>query len=156
MSLEYSFLADRIDAIPLVTRWYVDQWGYREPGNRLENEIERLKEYANRDRIPFILLATHGEEIVAAAQLKFREMAEMFPHKEHWLGGVYVAAEHRGRGYASQLVRKVAELAPTYGVRTLHLQTEALDGGLYARLGWMPFTQVNSNGQEVLVMERQL
>ena len=50
--LEFSFLADRIDAIPLVTQWYVDEWGYREPGNLLENEYERLRHYANRDRIP--------------------------------------------------------------------------------------------------------
>lgn len=156
MSLEFSLLADRPDAIPLVTRWYVDQWGYREPGNLLENECERLSEYASRDRIPFIVLAIQGKEVVAAAQLKFREMAEMFPRKEHWLGGVYVAAEHRGQGYASQIVERVAELAPAYGVRTLHLQTEALDGGLYARLGWTPSTRANNKGQEVLVMEREL
>ena len=83
-------------------------------------------------------------------------MAEMFPDKEHWLGGVYVAASHRGQGYGSQIVEQIIKMAPRYGVETLHLQTEALDGGLYARLGWKPYAQVTSRGLDVLVMEQQL
>ncbi|MFQ6006412.1 MAG: hypothetical protein ACE5OQ_13020, partial [Woeseia sp.] len=51
---------------------------------------------------------------------------------------------------------QIATMAPTYGVQTLHLQTEAPDGGLYARLGWTPYAQVNNRGLNVLVMERLL
>ena len=83
-------------------------------------------------------------------------MAEMFPDKEHWLGGVYVAASHRGQGYGSQIIEQIVKMAPKYGVETLHLQTEALDGGLYARLGWTPCAHVISRGLDVLVMEQQL
>lgn len=41
-------------------------------------------------------------------------------------------------------------------VERLHLQTPALDGGLYARLGWEPIAQVTNHGLDALVMERVL
>ncbi len=80
--------------------------------------------------MPFILVATEEAKILGAAQLKFREMKNIFREKEHWLGGVYVARQHRGHGIASQLAEAIATRAPSYGVNTLHLQTEQLDGGL--------------------------
>ena len=38
-------------------------------------------------------------------------------------------------------------------METLHLQTDDLSGGLYARLGWRPLERVHYIGREVLVME---
>jgi len=156
MSIEFTFLADRVDAIPIISKWYSDEWGHLAQGHSSERTQDRIEDYVNRDEIPFILVATNENNLVGAAQLKYREMAEMFPDKEHWLGGVYVAASHRGQGYGSQIVEQIAKMAPRYGVETLHLQTPALDGGLYARLGWTPYKQVTNRGLDVLVMERQL
>jgi len=156
MALKYAFLADRADAIPIISRWYFNEWGHLAEVESIERMQDRIGDYMHRDRIPFILVAMKGHDFAGAAQLKYREMPEMFPDKEHWLGGVYVAASHRGQGYGSQIVEQIVKLAPSYGVKTLHLQTEALDGGLYARLGWKPCEQVTSRGVNVLVMERQL
>ncbi|MFQ5549564.1 MAG: GNAT family N-acetyltransferase [Woeseia sp.] len=156
MPIQFAFLADRVQAIPVISRWYYDEWGHLVQDDSIERTRDRIEEYMNRDEIPFILLATKDNEIVGLAQLKFHEMAEMFPDKEHWLGGLYVAANHRGQGYGSLIVEQIAKMAPTYGVQTLYLQTEALDGGLYARLGWTPYARVNNRGLNVLVMERQL
>ena len=50
----------------------------------------------------------------------------------------------------------MAELARGLGVPTLSLQTERLDGGLYARHGWVPVTEFSDRGRAVLVMERRL
>ena len=156
MPLQFAFLADRTDAIPIISRWYYDEWGHLLPDDSIARTRARLEGYLNRDEIPFILVAAEGGEIVGAAQLKYREMADTFPDKEHWLGGVYVAADRRGRGYGTLIIERVAEMAPAYGVRTLHLQTADLRGGLYARLGWTPCAQVNNRGLDVLVMERRL
>ena len=41
-------------------------------------------------------------------------------------------------------------------MRQLHLQTEQLDGGIYARLGWAPREQIEYRGIQVLVMENDL
>jgi GNAT superfamily N-acetyltransferase len=156
MPIDFTFLADRMDAIPIISKWYFDKWGHLVEGDSIERTRDRIEDYLNRDEIPFILVATNGNDLVGAAQLKYREMAEMFPDKEHWLGGVYVAANLRGKGYGSQIVEQIVKLAPRYGVEKLHLQTEALDGGLYARLGWSPSAQVTNHGLDVLVMKREL
>jgi GNAT superfamily N-acetyltransferase len=156
MPVEFTFLADRVDAVPIISRWYFGEWGYLAQDNSIAQTRDRIEDYMNRDEIPFILVATNDNDLVAAAQLKYREMADMFPDKEHWLGGVYVAANHRGQGYGSQIIEQIVKMAPRYGVETLYLQTEALDGGLYARLGWTPYAQATNRGLDVLVMERKL
>ena len=156
MPIDFTFLADRMDAIPIISKWYFNKWGHMVQGDSIERTRLRIEDYLNRDEIPFILVATKDNDLVGAAQLKYREMAEMFPDKEHWLGGVYVAANQRGKDYGSQIVEQIVKMAPRYGVEKLHLQTEALDGGLYARLGWTPCALVTNHGLDVLVMERLL
>ncbi|MFZ4215395.1 GNAT family N-acetyltransferase, partial [Pantoea endophytica] len=88
-------------------------------------------------------------------QLKRREM-QAFPQYEHWLGSVFVADSHRGRGLAGALVEQAAAQAVRMGVSDLYLQTEALDGGLYARLGWKPLQEADNCSHRVLVMVRSL
>ena len=156
MPLGFEFLIDRVEAIPIISKWYFDEWGHLLDGDSIERTRDRMQDYMNRDEIPFILLAIIDNKVVGAAQLKYREMAEMFPDKEHWLGGLYVATGHRRHGYGSQMVARIVKIAPRLGIQTLHLQTEALDGGLYARLGWTPYAQVNNRGLDILVMERHL
>ena len=154
--MQFEFLRDRQDAIPTIGRWYHQEWGLRLQGDTEQQCIDGLYEYLNSKIVPFILVATENAEILGAAQLKIREMKEMFPDKEHWLGGVYVASLHRGQRIASQLAEAIASRAPSYGVKTLHLQTEQLDGGLYRKLGWLPIQEVDNNGLRVLVMERRV
>ena len=154
--MRFDFLANRQDAIPIIGHWYNQEWGQRIHGETEDESVRRITEYLNIDRIPFIVVATNQTEILGAAQLKYREMADLFPEKEHWLGGVLVAPERRGNRIGTQLVQEIVSRAPAYGVTTLHLQTERLDGGLYRQLGWRPVEQVVNHGLDVLVMERQL
>jgi GNAT superfamily N-acetyltransferase len=156
MPLEFEFLADRADAIPIVSRWYFREWGRPSEGDSIERWRDRMQDYLNRDEIPFAILATDDEEIVGAAQLKHHELEETFPDKEYWLGGVFVLPRLRGKGYGTQIIEHVVEIAPRYGVRTLYLQTAFPDGGLYSRLGWTPYALATNSGLRVLVMERCL
>ncbi|MEZ5565194.1 MAG: GNAT family N-acetyltransferase [Gammaproteobacteria bacterium] len=156
MTVKLTFLADQVDAIPIIAQWYLDEWGYLIPDETLDRARVRLQDYLNRDRIPFVLVAIRDDEVIGCAQLKFREMGKLFPDKEHWIGGVYVASRHRGDGVGSLLAETICSRAPDYGVQTVHLQTKRLDGGLYARLGWLPVQQVENHGLQVLVMERHL
>jgi predicted N-acetyltransferase YhbS len=111
-NIELSFLADRQDAIPLIAHWYFDQWGHLIPGETLERSLARLQKFLNRDKMPFILVAIRDGEIAGSVQLKFREMADRYPDKEHWLGGVFVASGFRGQGLGSSLVQEIVRRAP--------------------------------------------
>ena len=79
---------------------------------------------------------------------------DIYPEKEHWPGGVYVAVNHRSKGIGESLISKAVCLATEMGVPKLHLRTQHLGGGLYDRLGWQPVEKVTYHGLEVLVMEK--
>lgn len=153
--MQLKLLADIPEAIPVLARWYFDQWGSQIEGNSVEATCDRICEKLNRDRAPLHLVAVEDDVPLGAAQWKIREM-EIYPEREYWLGNVYVSAEARGRGIASQLAEAIAQEARSCGVQVLSLQTERLDGGLYARLGWKPVEKIYRHGRDVLVMERQL
>lgn len=153
MKLEY--LADHPELLPTVAQWYFEEWGYLSEGKTLEQDIQRLQIYLNKDKVPLMLLAIQDGELLGAAQLKFREMS-IYPEKEHWVGGVYVAEAHRGKGIARQILLALIAIAKSLKIETLYLQTEHLNGGLYGRMGWTPIEQVNYRGIDVLVMEKSI
>lgn len=153
--VQFLKLADRPDAIPQVAAWYFEEWGYLNPAATADRIADKLAASLNRDSIPLVVLAVDGDAVVGAAELKYREMT-IYPEKEHWLGGVFVAPKHRGRGVAARMIDSVVDTARTLGVKLLHLQTPQLDGGLYLKLGWRRIEQVHYNGLDVLVMEREI
>jgi len=152
--MDFVFLADREDAIATIAGWYFAEWGHLTKLS-VEAVAAKMRDALNRDKIPLLVLAVEDNEILGVAELKYREMP-IYPDKEHWIGGVFVPPAHRGKGIASRLANRLVDIADSLGVRTLHLQTERLDGGLYARLGWAASEQVNYRGLDVLVMEKRL
>jgi len=153
--MEILLLADRPQAIPILARWYFAEWGHEVPGNTIEQEEEKLTQFLERDQLPLSVIAMEGEKLVGGAQLKFREMS-IYPDKEHWLGAVYVDIAHRGHDIGKKMIAEILALAKRFEVPALYLQTEHLDGGLYARLGWEPLERVIYEGIEVLVMKKPL
>ena len=137
-----------------LAQWYHAQWG-QDAGLTLEQELQRLNPPQDAEGFPRLIAAFDGGQLVGAVQLKRREM-QAFPQYEHWLGSVFVATSHRGCGLASGLVEQAAAQAVRMGVCELYLQTEALDGGLYARLGWKPLQEADNRSYRVLVMVRRL
>lgn len=137
-----------------LAQWYHAQWG-RDAGLSLEQELQRLSPPQDAEGFPHLIAAFEDGQMAGAVQLKRREM-QAFPQYEHWLGSVFVADSHRGRGLASALVEQAAAQAMRMGVSDLYLQTESLDGGLYARLGWEPLQEADNHSYRVLVMVRRL
>lgn len=152
--MEFRVLPADAPELLQLAQWYHTQWG-SSAGLSLEEELHRLRKLQDDEGFPRLIAASDDGEIVGAVQLKRREMPA-FPQYEHWLGSVFTTAGHRGRGLASQLVQHAAAQAVRMGVSQLYLQTEALDGGLYARLGWQQICEADSHGYRVLVMVRKL
>jgi GNAT superfamily N-acetyltransferase len=154
--MHFEFIADRVDAIPIVAQWDFDEWGHLDANSTLEKACMMISKMLNRDRAPLMVLAIEDKIVVGAAALKPHEMLSLYPNKEPWLGTVFVHPGYRNLGIASQLALRIVELARSFGDEQLYLQTERLDGGLYARLGWKPIELVNYRGHDVLVMEKRL
>jgi len=153
--MELGLLADNEGALPILAGWYFEEWGHLKKGNTLKKIIEKLQDFMNKDKIPLILLASEAGSVVGAAQLKYREM-DIYPEKEHWLGGVYISKNYRGKRIAEKIIVELIPIAKQFGVNKLYLQTEYLCGGLYSRLGWQPIDKVNYHGVNVLVMEKEI
>ena len=153
--MEYSLLADDPSAADTVVTWYFDQW-CRDTGRYSEDFVrQQVVSSTNRDKAPLMVLAKAHGQLVGAAELKIREMAN-YPQYEFWVGGVYVDEPYRGQGIAAQLVREVMARARVAGIEQLYLQTEALTGGLYAGLGFRPLEQADSKGVQVVIMVADL
>lgn len=158
MEIELALLADKPDAIPQIAKWYSDEWGYiATDDSRSTAALEsKLKDYLNRDTLPLILLASIKEgghsKVIAAAQLRFQEMTT-YPVTSHWLGGVYVNADYRGRAVGQTLLTAIIDIAKQQKITELYLQTEDHSGGLYKKMGWQPIEQVKYHNVEVLVMK---
>lgn len=153
--MKFELLADNKDFIPTIADWYSTEWGHLSKNNTVEGFKKSLLDYLNSDQLPLIVVAKQSNKPLGVCQLKFHEM-DIYTDKEHWLGGVYVAEQYRGRHIAEKMIHEALAIAPELGVCKLYLQTERLDGGLYKRLGWQAIEQVNYHGIDVLVMERDV
>ena len=153
--MQIKYLEHCQQTIATIAEWYFNEWGYLKKDSSVESFAQNIQTYLNTDKIPLMLIAVENNEAVGAMQLKYREMS-IYPDKEHWLGGVYVSENHRGKNIAEQMIKKLIDVAQSLDVKTLYLQTEQLDGGLYRKLGWQAIEQVNYRGIDVLVMEKRL
>ena len=155
MDLEFEYLADRPDDVPLVIQWWHTVWADR-MGPDIDMLVAQLRKSLSTDELPLHLMATFKGEAIGTAALKLQELTELFPEKQYWLGSVFVDLAHRGAMVASELSLQVVGLAQKRGLPHLFLQTENLNGGLYAKLGWEPIQQFKFKGEEILLMKKQL
>jgi len=153
--MDLKLLTDDEKTISILANWYFDEWGDSLFGDSLDTVKVKLNNYVKPNQLPLIVIAFEGNKIIGASQLKFHEM-DIYPEKEHWLGGVFVDRQYRGNGVAKTIIAEVISLAKVFNISKIYLQTEFLDGGLYSRLGWKPIEKVNYQGSDVLVMERDI
>jgi GNAT superfamily N-acetyltransferase len=154
--LNFEFIADRLDAIPIVSRWYFEEWGQNVPGNSIEQTIDRINGKLDRDKLPLLILATEDEKVFGVAQLKLHEM-DIYLERTYWLGSLFVSPTCRGKGVGTALANQIAKIAAEdFNVKELYLQTETLDGGLYRQIGWHLIETVRYKGVDVAVMVRKI
>ncbi|GIU11553.1 N-acetyltransferase [Shewanella sp. c952] len=153
--MQLLLLSEIPEAIAQIAQWYSDEWGYIGEGRSTVELEQKLTDYLNSDKLPLIIIAQEKQKLIGAAQLRFHEM-DIYPDREHWLGGVYVEASSRGQGVAERLIEAIIDKARLLGVESINLQTEDISGGLYKKLGWQAVEQVTYHGINVLVMEKSI
>ncbi|MBX2880535.1 MAG: GNAT family N-acetyltransferase [Granulosicoccus sp.] len=145
------------EAVSVIAGWYYQEWGHVSAEITLQDIEEDLKTYTEvRDALPRALVAVQRDAIIGVAELKIREVRHL-PQYEHWLGGLFVDPAHRGMSIGGELIQRVHQLAYCdYGIETLYLQTERLDGGLYTRHGWAKLQTIMLDRCERLIMSKAL
>ena len=129
-----AFLADHLDSIPTLAGWFRAQWpDYHANWSQAEMEQDFLEDTA-RDRLPSRLVAFESGELAGTIILR-EQGSETLAEFQPELGGLYVAASHRGHGIATELVRAGMQLARQQGYETVYATTAAA-AGILERLGW--------------------
>jgi len=140
------FLADHLDTIPILAKWFRDQWpDYYADWSQTEMENDFLED-ASRDRLPIRLVAVASNQLVGTIVLRENNPA-IPPEFQPELGGLFVLASHRGHGIGTELVRVGMKLAHDQGYETVFATTVAA-AGILESLGWeFVKTVIHQDGQ---------
>ena len=155
MIAKIEYLADYPEFIPQIATWYFTEWGHKQLDNSIERTCAGLRSKLNRGRAPIPIIALAGGKLIGAAQLKIREM-DIYPDREFWFGALYVDSTARRQGVGELLAKRIESISKQLGIAELFLQTERLDGGLYAKIGWRLIEHIHYDGAQVAVMCKQL
>lgn len=128
------FLADHLDTIPTLAKWFRAQWpDYHADMSQEEMEQDFLSD-AFRDRLPIRLIAFESGELAGTIVLREHGTGSL-PEFQPELGGLYVVESHRGHGIGTELVRAGMKLALDQGYETV-FATTVVAAGILERLGW--------------------
>jgi len=143
------FLADYLDTIPTLAKWFRDQWpDYYADWSQAEIEQDFLSD-ASRNSLPSRLVAFESNELAGTIVLR-ENGTETLPEFQPELGGLYVVESRRGRGIGTELVQSGMKLALDQGYETVYATTVAA-AGILERLGWEFIkTVTHSDGQLAL------
>ena len=149
--MHIDYLCDHPELIEELAELNFKEWGEFRPGDTLEARTERMRAACGKGAIPSVVVAIEDGRLLGGALLIDSDMKTR-PDLTPWLAGVYVKAEERGRGIASQLVNRIVEEAAGLGVETLYLYTDAAQS-LYARLGWKVVEDLDYEDLPVTIMK---
>ncbi|MCC6501075.1 MAG: GNAT family N-acetyltransferase [Anaerolineales bacterium] len=128
------FLADHLDTVPTLAKWFRDQWtSYYADWSQAEIENDFFED-ATRDRLPCRLVAFESGELAGTIILRENgneDLQEFQPE----LGGLFVVESHRKHGVGAELVRAGMKLALGQGYETVYATTTTA-AGILERLGW--------------------
>ncbi|WP_277966640.1 GNAT family N-acetyltransferase [Pantoea trifolii] len=150
-----SLLAQQPQLLDAVTQMLHREWSDF-PNWRDASVIQqRLQARNAAEAKTLTLVATTSDgEVMATASIIHYELHDI-AEREFWLGEVITAAEHRGKGLASDLVTRLITEARQRGITTLWLYTPDQQA-LYRRFGWQDVEQREIADEEVTVMKLAL
>jgi predicted N-acetyltransferase YhbS len=99
---------------------------------------------------PLTFVALDEDRLVGSVSIKKHELPS-HPDKEYWIGDVIVAADCRGHGIGTLMMRAIVTHASQIGIRMLHLYTPDQEH-YYRKLGWQTIGYDQANGERVVIM----
>lgn len=143
------FLADHLDTVPILAKWFRDQWPDYYANWSEAEMLQDFLEDTSRNSLPSRLVAFESNELVGTIILR-EQGTETLPEYKPELGGLYVVESHRGHGIGTELVQAGMKVAREQGYATISATTVAA-AGILERLGWeFVKTVIHQDGQVLL------
>ena len=114
--MHIDYLCDHPHLIEELAELNFKEWGEFRDGDTLEARTERMRAACGKGAVPSVVVAIEDGRLLGGALLIDSDM-KIRPQLTPWLAGVYVKAEERGRGIASQLVNRIVAEAATLTVK---------------------------------------
>jgi GNAT superfamily N-acetyltransferase len=135
MECRIEWLADHPELVDTVIGWHWREWSHGEAGASLAVWRARLVTRANRDRVPFTLVAFSGDEPIGCVSVCHDDVDVRFPLEGPWISGMFVLGIARDQGVGRMLVRAAQDAARDFGAEKLWLWTTEA-AAFYRRCGW--------------------
>ena len=152
--VEITFLADRLDTIPMLAQWFLAQWPDYYAGETLTDLELGFREESHHHRLPTRLVAFADGELAGTIVLRDRAIQSL-PEPHPGLGGLFVPSKHRTRGIGTELVRVGMDVAREQGYEVVYATT-AVAGGILERLGWAAVREVSYNDEQLTLYRCRL
>jgi GNAT superfamily N-acetyltransferase len=152
-NITIDYLANHPELAEELARFSWNEWPsiYEHRGQTFADALSKYQERTNVDSIPLALVAFAEGKLVGTVSLKDDDL-DIRPEIKHWLGGLFVVPEWRGRGVGSVLMRQAVEEARRLKVPRLFLWTSSAEG-LYLKLGWQPVERTDYCGTRIVIMQ---
>lgn len=137
--------------IPTLATWHHAEWSYLNPGKTLGDRIAKMQKYLSSEKIPTMLIAIEGEDLLGSAALIESDM-DTHPELTPWLANVYVNPDKRGLGIGGKLVKAIMQLAKDYQLPRLYLFTPDQEA-FYAKMGWRTLSHEHYYNAAVTIMQ---
>lgn len=148
------FLADHLDTIPTLTKWFRAQWSDYYADWSDEEMVQDFLEDISRNSLPSRLVAFESSELVGTIVLRKGE-TETLPDDQPELGGLYVVESYRSHGIGTELVRAGMKLAQEQGYSAVSATTVKA-AGILESLGWKLIKTVQYPDGEVSLYSCEL
>jgi len=147
--MQISNLKKHPEYIETLAKWHQQEWSYLNPGQTLQDRLQKMLAYLNDDFIPTTFVAEHENLLGSAALIEcdMEDRKELSP----WLASVYVKPEFRRRGVGETLVKHVMQQATEQGIAQLYLYTPDQQR-FYRKLGWEIEENLQYQGCSVTIM----
>lgn len=151
--MKISCLSKNAEELQIIAAWYFEEWGHLNSSITRDKIFDGLSSKMDKDDdFLCLLIIREGAKLIAVADLKYREHKD-YPEYEHWLGGVFVKPDYRGRGYASALIEKAKDHTAELGITDLYLQCEEHNERLYLKHGFKPLHSAVHSGVSTRVFK---
>lgn len=130
---------DHLEAVAQMI--YVEFWRDRVDGMSVDDLVTHLRTATDPSRIPLSLVALDGERLVGTINLIENDDSTR-THLRPWLAALVVAADVRGQGVGTRLVRALLTDVERLKFPTVYFGTDG--PGFYERIGALPHEQVNT------------
>ncbi len=147
-----SLLVDFPNEVPVVAKWYFDEWAHVDEDATLESVIQKLSLSLNKASLPLAFVSHLENKLVGAGEIKQRALPE-YVGCHYWLDGIYVPPDHRGKGVAKGLIEFALYVAKTMQLPSLYLRCLEHNVALYQKHGFQVVGEGEAQNKYIMAIQ---